>query len=51
MSETLPHVIVSDIGMPSEDGYEFIRQVRRLSPEQGGRIPAIAMSGYATPRT
>ena len=47
--EVLPHVIVSDIGMPGEDGYDFIRQVRCLVPERGGRIPAVAVSGYATP--
>ena len=45
----LPHVIVSDIGMPSEDGYDFIRQVRSLEPERGGRMPAVTMTGYATP--
>ena len=47
--EALPHVIVSDIGMPEEDGYALIRHVRRLAPKQGGGIPAIAVSGYATP--
>jgi len=47
--DALPQVIVSDIGMPSQDGYDLIRQVRRLAPEEGGRIPAIAVSGYATP--
>jgi len=47
--EALPQVIVSDIGMPGEDGYDLIRQVRSLAPEQGGQIPAIAVSGYATP--
>jgi len=35
--------------MPGEDGYDFIRQVRCLVPERGGRIPAVAVSGYATP--
>ncbi|MBD2094302.1 PAS domain-containing protein [Trichocoleus sp. FACHB-591] len=42
-----PDVLVSDIGMPSEDGYTLIRQVRALAPEQGGRIPAIALTAYA----
>jgi PAS domain S-box-containing protein len=42
-----PHMIVSDIGMPDVDGYEFIRQVRRLSPAEGGRIPAAALSAFA----
>ncbi len=42
-----PHVIVSDIGMPGEDGYEFIRKVRALSPENGGRTPAAALTAFA----
>ncbi len=42
-----PHVIVSDIGMPEEDGYVFIRKLRELSREEGGRIPAIALTAYA----
>ena len=42
-----PDVLVSDIGMPHEDGYELMRQVRLLSAEQGGRIPALALTAYA----
>ncbi len=42
-----PEVLVSDIGMPGEDGYALIRQVRSLAAEQGGTIPAIALSAYA----
>jgi signal transduction histidine kinase/CheY-like chemotaxis protein len=41
------HVLVSDIGMPVVDGYEFLRQVRLLKPENGGRIPAIALTAFA----
>ncbi len=41
-------VILSDIGMAEEDGYEFMRKVRALPPEQGGLVPAIALTGYAT---
>jgi hypothetical protein len=41
-------VIVGDIGMADEDGYEFMRKVRALPPEQGGLVPAIALTGYAT---
>ncbi|MFN6572236.1 response regulator [Dendronalium sp. ChiSLP03b] len=40
------HVLVSDIGMPEEDGYQLIRKVRALKPEQGGEIPAIALTAY-----
>lgn len=42
-----PHMILSDIGMPDVDGYEFIRQVRKLAPEQGGRTPAAALTAFA----
>ena len=41
-----PDVLVSDIGMPEEDGYELLRKVRRLPREQGGLIPAIAVTGF-----
>ena len=47
--EHLPHVLISDIGMPSEDGYDLIRQVRALPRERGGHTPAMAVTGYATP--
>ena len=40
-------VLVSDIGMPGEDGYSFIRKVRQLDAEQGGSTPAIALTAYA----
>ncbi len=46
LRESRPDVIVSDIGMPFEDGYSFIRRVRALSPEQGGCIPACAVTGW-----
>jgi len=44
-----PDVLVSDIGMPGEDGYLLITKVRALEPEQGGRTPAVALTGYAGP--
>lgn len=40
-------LLISDIGMPGEDGYAFIRRVRALPEEQGGNIPAIALTAYA----
>jgi len=43
----LPHVIVSDLGMPGRDGYQLIRQIRAIDGELG-RIPAVAVTGYAT---
>jgi PAS domain S-box-containing protein len=42
-----PNVLVSDIGMPGEDGYALIRKIRELEPEMGGRIPAVALTAYA----
>jgi CheY-like chemotaxis protein len=44
-----PNVVISDIGMPNEDGYSFIRRIRALPPEQGGETPAIALTAYARP--
>ena len=40
-------VLVSDIGMPVEDGYELMRRVRLLPEENNGRIPAIALTAFA----
>jgi PAS domain S-box-containing protein len=42
-----PQVLISDIGMPEMDGYMLLRKVRHLPPEQGGHIPAIALTAYA----
>ena len=42
-----PHVLVSDIGMPEIDGYEFLRRVRGLEQEIGAHIPAVALTAYA----
>ncbi|MEH2435941.1 MAG: PAS domain S-box protein [Nostoc sp.] len=41
-----PDVLVSDIGMPDEDGYSLIRKVRSQPPELGGNIPAAALTAY-----
>lgn len=43
----IPDVLVSDIGMPHEDGYELMRKVRALSEESGGKVPAVALTAYA----
>jgi CheY-like chemotaxis protein/nitrogen-specific signal transduction histidine kinase len=42
-----PDLLISDIGLPDEDGYDLIRKVRARQPEDGGTIPAIALTGYA----
>ena len=44
-----PHVIVSDIGMPHEDGYALLRQVRARDAGAAAPVPAIALTGYVRP--
>jgi CheY-like chemotaxis protein len=43
-------VVLSDIGMPNEDGYALIRRLRARPASQGGAIPAIAITAYASAR-
>jgi CheY-like chemotaxis protein len=42
-------VLISDIGMPGEDGHTLIRRVRALGPEAGGDVPALALTAYVRP--
>jgi PAS domain S-box-containing protein len=42
-----PDIIICDIGLPAEDGYSFIRQIRSRSASAGGRIPAVALTAFA----
>jgi CheY-like chemotaxis protein len=42
-----PDVLISDIGMPERDGYQLIRDIRRLPSTEGGRTPAIALTAFA----
>jgi PAS domain S-box-containing protein len=44
-----PDVLVSDIGMPGEDGYSLMRRVRALPADRGGETPAVALTAYARP--
>lgn len=44
---TRPELVISDIGMPKEDGFTFVRWLRELSPEDGGLVPAIALTAFA----
>jgi PAS domain S-box-containing protein len=46
LREWRPHVLVSDVDMPGEDGYSLIQKVRALDGQQGGRTPAIALTAY-----
>jgi len=47
LAQSQPNVLISDIGMPDIDGYTLMRQVRALPPDQGGTVPAIALTAYA----
>lgn len=47
LSQFQPDVLLSDIGMPTVDGYMLLRQVRTLPADQGGQVPAIALTAYA----
>jgi PAS domain S-box-containing protein len=47
LAEWRPELIISDIGMPGADGYEFIARVREREKAEGRRIPAIALTAYA----
>jgi len=46
-ADSPPDVVVSDIEMPEENGYDLIRRLRGLPPERGGDIPAVALTAYA----
>ena len=45
---TLPDIIVSDLAMPDEDGYTLVSKIRQLAAEDGGKVPALALSAFAT---
>ncbi len=47
LKETRPDVLISDLGMPDEDGYALIKQVRALSEKDGGNTPSAALTAYA----
>jgi PAS domain S-box-containing protein len=48
LSEARPDVLLSDIEMPEQNGYDFLRQVRHLPAERGGLTPAAALTAYAS---
>jgi PAS domain S-box-containing protein len=47
LKRSRPHVLISDLGMPEEDGYTLIKRVRALSEEEGGQTPSAALTAYA----
>jgi PAS domain S-box-containing protein len=47
IQQVKPDVLVSDIGLPGDDGYALIRKVRALDEDRGGRVPAAALTAYA----
>lgn len=47
LKEQPPDLILSDVGMPQKDGYQFIREVRSLPANKGGRTTAIALTAFA----
>lgn len=46
LEKNIPDVILSDIGLPDEDGLALIRRVRRLPPSRGGCVPAVAVTAF-----
>jgi len=47
LAELRPHVLISDLSLPGEDGFSFLASVRALPPEQGSDIPAVAFSAMS----
>ncbi|MBD2312784.1 PAS domain S-box protein [Desertifilum sp. FACHB-1129] len=47
LDRQVPDLLLSDIGMPEINGYQLIQQIRLRSPQQGGTLPAIALTAYA----
>ena len=47
LQQSVPALLIADVGMPGQDGISMIREIRRLPPDRGGRVPAIALSAYA----
>lgn len=49
LSDFRPQVIISDIEMPTENGYSFLRNLRSVLDEDGGQTPALALTGRTQP--
>jgi CheY-like chemotaxis protein len=48
IQRSVPNVVVSDLSMPGEDGHAFLRKVRALPRDRGGRIPAVALTAMTS---
>jgi CheY-like chemotaxis protein len=48
IDRAVPDVIVSDIGMPLEDGFSLVRRLRARPARSGGDVPAVALTAYAS---
>jgi two-component system CheB/CheR fusion protein len=48
LTHAIPDVLVSDVGMPGESGYDLMRRVRALPLDRGGRVPALAFTAYSS---
>jgi CheY-like chemotaxis protein len=46
-----PHVLISDLAMPKKDGVWLLKAVRALPPEQGGDVPALALTAFTSQAT
>ena len=46
LTQFAPDILISEIALPKEDGYDFLRQLRALEAESGQFLPAIAVSAY-----
>src|SRR5438045_5422580 len=47
LARARPHVLVSDLSMPGDDGYALLERVRALGLDRGGRVPAVALTAFA----
>jgi signal transduction histidine kinase/ActR/RegA family two-component response regulator len=47
VGDWLPDVVLSDVGMPGEDGFALLERMRALPPERGGNTPVVALTAYA----
>jgi PAS domain S-box-containing protein len=48
LQDSQPDVILSDIGMPGEDGFALVREIRSRSPKAGGHVPIASLTAYAS---